>query len=210
MASLNDFGLPGTHSGILHPKMSNQFMVRFAMTLPAGAEPDPALERALEVFSSQVCEVSMPVRKFNAHAATAPRGPARGDAANIIVDGALTLRLQDDKANIVTHAVEQLIKHTPASSLEIAVSKLDGNDGILETFYFGAELLTVVYSTLDYAAGSWRHRGVIEDRAQLDAAHMPHTLHLSLSSARGNDEAAQYQTLAFKVRYAQHQYRKPA
>lgn len=208
MATLGPFGVPTGSAGILHPKLSNKFRVTFAVGARDGE--DPASVKALMDFLSMQCvAVELPEQLFTTAGVGVKRGPVRKHMKNISVKGDLLVRLQDDVTNGIAAAIDLLADHQ--DDVEVAVMKLDGDEGILEAYAFGKlQLFSMKHSTLDYAAGHTTINGQITDNRDLDERSSPHRLEVGLHLSAPGEGAVQEKTLTFKVGYAQHGHFTPS
>lgn len=150
MSTLSDFGIPGVCSGILHPKQSNRFSVRWNAVLPSHLSEQEINEaRALfRGLSMQVVSVDLPIETFEP--LTAKMGVPE-NFQQVQHDAVASFVLEDDITNVVTRAIDLLAK---CASITALVMKLDGDEHVLESHILaGIRLQTLAHGALNYATG---------------------------------------------------------
>jgi hypothetical protein len=159
MTMKNDWESIDASSGILRPKLSNKFMVYTSVTMPANSKVSGDQANALiRGISSQAVSVELPTELF-----TAPhvRGPLKENFIPIAFTGLLKLTLEDDITNVASRAVEFLAS---ASSIQVLVMKVDGNEHAVEAFLFGGvQLLSYSHGSLSYETGRAIYRALVSD-----------------------------------------------
>lgn len=67
MSTINDFGIPGVGSGILHPKHKNRWRVTFA-NMGGGADSQPVSMQAVTVTRPKVSFEEIELHRYNSRA----------------------------------------------------------------------------------------------------------------------------------------------
>lgn len=138
--------IPGTMTGILHPKVSNRFRVLFTVTALVD-EDHEQIAQAMTFLTMQTIAVGIPEELHQGQISAT--GPARKHLQSISTKGDLTLILEDDVSHAAVRALEYLKNRTDTT---IEIQKLDGNEGVVEVYLFGrCRLLSQQHSPLDYS-----------------------------------------------------------
>lgn len=160
MSTINDIGIPGVGTGILHPKQKNRWRVTFA-NLGSGTDSQP--------LSMQAITASRPTLTFDE--VQLDRYTSRAYVAGKYTWEPMKLTLQDDvtsSASAVIQAqqqAQQWITGAEGQWLAAAgegslykfvtyLAMLDGNDQVIETWTVeGCWIKEAIYGDLDYKDG---------------------------------------------------------
>jgi hypothetical protein len=160
MATINDIGIPGVGSGILHPKHQNRWRVTFA-NMGGGADSQPISMQAITVGRPKITFAEVELHRYNSVAYVA--GKHTWDP--------MTLTLQDDISGAASAVLQAQLQKQQwligaegqwlATASEGSLYKfvtyldmLDGNDQVVEKWTVeGCYLKEVAYGDLDYAKG---------------------------------------------------------
>lgn len=160
MSTINDIGIPGVGTGILHPKQKNRWRITFA-NLGGGADSQP--------LSMQATTVTRPVVSFEE--IQLDRYVSRAFIAGKYTFEPMTLSFEDDVSGSASRVIqEQLQKQqwlTGAEGQWLAAAgegslykfvtyldMLDGNEQVIEKWTVeGCWFSQVDYTDLDMAAG---------------------------------------------------------
>lgn len=160
MATINDIGIPGIGTGILHPKHKNRWRVTFA-NMGGGADSQPVSMQAITVTRPKVQFEEITLHRYNSISYIA--GKHSWDP--------ITLTLQDDVTGTASAVVQAQLQKQQwligaegqwlAASGEGSLYKfvtyldlLDGNDQVVEKWTIeGCHLNSVGYDQLDYSVG---------------------------------------------------------
>lgn len=160
MATINDIGIPGIGTGILHPKHKNRWRVTFA-NMGGGADSQPVSMQAITVTRPKVQFEEITLHRYNSISYIA--GKHSWDP--------ITLTLQDDVTGTASAVVQAQLQKQQwligaegqwlAASGEGSLYKfvtyldlLDGNDQVVEKWTVeGCHLNSVGYDQLDYSVG---------------------------------------------------------
>lgn len=160
MSTINDFGIPGVGSGILHPKHKNRWRATFA-NLGGGADSQP--------ISMQVITMTRPTLSFDE--VQLDRYNSRAWVAGKHTWDELKMTLEDDVTGTATKVLQSQLQKQQwligaegqwlAASGEGSLYKfvtyldmLDGNEQPIETWtYEGCWLKNTNWGDLDYSTG---------------------------------------------------------
>lgn len=160
MATINDIGIPGVGSGILHPKQKNRWRVTFA-NLAGGTDSQP--------LSLQAVTVTRPV--FSFEEIQLDRYTARAFIAGKYTFEPMTISFQDDVTGLASQVLQDQVQQQQfligaegqflAAAGEGSLYKfvtyldmLDGNDQQIERWTVeGCFISNIDYTDLDYASG---------------------------------------------------------
>jgi hypothetical protein len=160
MATINDIGIPGVGSGILHPKHKNRWRVTFA-NMGGGTDSQPLSMQAITVNRPKVTFEEITLHRYNSIAYVA--GKHSWDP--------LTLTVQDDVTGSASAVVQAQLQKQQwligaegqwlAAASEGSFYKfvtyldmLDGNDQVIEKWTVeGCHLNAVSFGDLDYSVG---------------------------------------------------------
>lgn len=155
MSTVSETGVPSVGTGILQPKMSHRFMVRFSVR-PNEGEDIPEALRLLGVLSKQVQTVTLPIEQFDVKVRT-ETGQHKLGFAKYEISSALEVQLQDDIAGDLGLAIN-LLARSPA--VHALIMLMDGNDRVLEAHHFERMVLkSLVRSKLTYYGRSGKSFG---------------------------------------------------
>lgn len=160
MATINDIGIPGVGSGILHPKAKNRWRVTFA-NMAGGTDSQP--------LSLQAVTVTRPVLTFDE--VQLDRYTARAWVAGKYTFEPMTISFEDDVTGLASQVLQdqlqqqqfligaegQFLAAAGEGSLYKFVTyldQLDGNDQQIERWTVeGCWIQNIDYTDLDYATG---------------------------------------------------------
>lgn len=158
MATINDIGIPGVGSGILHPKQKNKWRVTFA-NMGGGTDSQP--------LSIQAVTVTRPVLTFDE--VQLDRYTARAWVAGKYTFEPMTVSFEDDITGLASQVIQEQLQTQQfligaegqflAAAGEGSIYKfvtyldqLDGNDQQVERWTVeGCWFQNVDYTDLDYA-----------------------------------------------------------
>lgn len=144
-AKTTDPVIPGTMSGILHPKVSNRFRVLYSVPAREGEDHDQ-IAQAMRFLTMQTIAVGIPLQVYNSTMRQSQSD--RPYLKPIAMNGDLTIILEDDVGHAAVRALEYLMHRD--STIEI--QKLDGNEGVLEVYLFGkCGVTSQQHTPLDYS-----------------------------------------------------------
>lgn len=159
MATINDIGIPGVGTGILHPRQKNRWRVTFA-NLGGGVDSQPLSLQAVTVSRPQVTFDEVQLDRYN----------SRAWVAGKYTFEPITIAFEDDVTGAASRVIqEQLTKQqwlTGAQGPWLAAAgegslykfvtyldMLDGNDQVTEKWTVeGCWFQQIDYTDLDYAA----------------------------------------------------------
>lgn len=159
MAKLNEHAIFKVGSGILHPKISNQFNVLFhgALAENSSISPEEA-EALLRGLTMQTVSVDLPDQIFKPLQKSV--APVNGFEL-LNHEGDLVITIEDDVTHVAVRALDML---RSLKSLRILVNKLDGNDHVLESYLFsGIMFKKLGHGALNYATGRAIYRTLTLD-----------------------------------------------
>jgi len=137
MTSIKHFGIPGFGSGILQPKLSRNFRVRF---LDTDGNPLPYSEH----LSKQVTTTD-PIPVWTLRSRTSQWGTLVGQEEFTIV-------FEDDVQDLVASS---LLKLQQELTFTVAIDYLDGNDTVIRTISLTtANVEKLLFDSLSYASKS--------------------------------------------------------
>lgn len=159
MSTINDIGIPGVGSGILHPKHKNRWRVTFA-NMGGGVDSQPVSMQAITVSRPKLTFEKVALHRYNSVSYVA--GKHTWDP--------MSLTLQDDVTGSATTIVQAQLQKQQwligaegqwlAAAGEGSLYKfvtyldmLDGNDQVVEKWTVeGCWIENVDYSELDYSS----------------------------------------------------------
>lgn len=159
MSTINDIGIPGVGSGILHPKHKNRWRVTFA-NMGGGTDSQPVSMQAVTINRPKLTFEKVTLHRYNSVSYVA--GKHSWDP--------MALTLQDDVSGTATTVIQAQLQKQQwligaegqwlAAAGEGSLYKfvtyldmLDGNDQVIEKWTVeGCWLENVDYSDLDYSA----------------------------------------------------------
>lgn len=159
MSTINDIGIPGVGTGILHPKHRNRWRVTFA-NMGGGADSQPVSMQAVTINRPKLNFEKIPLHRYNSVAYVA--GKHTWDP--------MPLTLQDDVTGTATTVIQaQLQKQQWLIGAEgqwlaaagegsqykfvTYLDMLDGNDKVIEKWTIeGCWIESADWSELDYSS----------------------------------------------------------
>lgn len=159
MSTINDFGIPGVGSGILHPKHKNRWRVTFA-NMGGGADSQPLSMQAVTVSRPKVTFEEIELHRYNSRAWVAGKHNWEPMALTIEDDvtgtASSVIQAQLQKQQWLIGAEGQWLAAAGEGSLYKFVTyldMLDGNDQVVEKWTVeGCFLAGADYGDLDYSA----------------------------------------------------------
>lgn len=157
MSTINDIGIPGVGSGILHPKQQNRWRVTFA-NIGGGADSQPLSMQAIRITRPKLNFQKIELHRYNSISYIA--GKHSWDPSSIT--------LQDDVSGSASQVVQAQLQKQQwligaegqwlAAAGEASLYKfvtyldmLDGNDQVIEKWTMeGCYIENADYSELDY------------------------------------------------------------
>ena len=159
MSTINDFGIPGVGSGILHPKHKNRWRVTFA-NMGGGADSQPVSMQAVTVTRPKLSFEEIELHRYNSRAWVA--GKHNWEAMQLTVEDDVTstastvVQAQLQKQQWLIGAEGQWLAAAGEGSLYKFVTyldMLDGNDQVIEKWTVeGCFIQNADYGDLDYGA----------------------------------------------------------
>ncbi len=161
MATINDFGIPGVGTGILHPKMKNLWRVTFA-NMGGGADSQPLSMQAVNVTRPNLSFEEVELHRYNSRAFVA--GKHMWEPC--------TITFEDDVTGTASAVIQEQLQaqqwligaegpwlgRGEEGSLYKFVTYLDlldGKEEVIEKWTLeGCFLQTVDYTDLDYTDNS--------------------------------------------------------
>lgn len=159
MATINDFGIPGVGSGILHPKHKNRWRVTFA-NMGGGADSQPVSMQAVTATRPKLSFEEMELHRYNSRAWVAGKHSWEPMALTIEDDitstASTVIQAQLQKQQWLIGAEGQWLAAAGEGSLYKFVTYLDmmdGNDQVVEKWTVeGCFIQAADYGDLDYSA----------------------------------------------------------
>lgn len=160
MSTINDFGIPGVGSGILHPRQKNRFRVTFA-NFGGGANTQPVSMQVIQVNRPKVNFERIALHRYNSVSYIAGKHSWEPIALTIQDDviGAAseTVKAQFQKQQWLIGAEGQWLAAAGEGSLYKFVTyidALDGNDQVTEKWTLeGCWLENADYGEWQYESG---------------------------------------------------------
>lgn len=159
MSTINDFGIPGVGSGILHPKHKDRWRVTFA-GLGGGADSQPISMQAISITRPKLTFEEIELHRYNSRAWVA--GKHNWNALTLVLEDDVTssastvLQTQLQKQKWLIGAEGQWLAAAGEGSLYKFVTyldMLDGNDVVIEKWTVeGCFLQDVDYGEVNYTA----------------------------------------------------------
>lgn len=160
MSTINDIGIPGVGSGILHPKQRNRWRVTFA-NLGGGADSQPLSMQAITASRPSLKFDEVQLDRYNSRAYIA--GKHTWEAMKLTVQDDVTssasaiIQAQQQKQQWLIGAEGQWLAAAGEGSLYKFVtylSQLDGNDQVIETWTMeGCWIMEANWGENDYKDG---------------------------------------------------------
>jgi hypothetical protein len=160
MSTINNIGIPGVGTGVLHPKQRNRWRVTFA-NMGGGVGSNPLSMQATTISRPTLDFNEVPLHRYNSIAYIAGKHTF----------GDLTLTVEDDVTSSASAVIqEQLQKQQWLIGAEgqwlaaagegslykfvTYLDQLDGNDQVIERWvYEGCFIKSSNYNDLDYSSG---------------------------------------------------------
>lgn len=159
MATINDYGIPGVGSGILHPKHKNRWRVTFA-NMGGGADSQPVSMQAVTITRPKITFDEIELHRYNSRAWVA--GKHNWDPMTLTIEDDVTgtassvVQAQLQKQQWLIGAEGQWLAAAGEGSLYKFVTyldQLDGNDQVIEKWTVeGCFIQNADYGDLDYSA----------------------------------------------------------
>ena len=159
MSTINDFGIPGVGSGILHPKHKNRWRVTFA-NMGGGADSQPVSMQAVTVTRPKITFDEIELHRYNSRAWVA--GKHNWEPMSLTLEDDVTgtassvIQTQLQKQQWLIGAEGQWLAAAGEGSLYKFVTyldMLDGNDQVIEKWTVeGCFIQNADYGDLDYSA----------------------------------------------------------
>lgn len=161
MATINDFGIPGVGTGILHPKMKNLWRVTFA-NLGGGIDSQPMSMQAVTISRPSLTFEKIELNRYNSKSFVA--GKHTFETMNLV--------LEDDLSGTATKVVQEQIskqqwligaqgpwlgKGEEGSLYKFVtyLDQMDGKETVVEKWIVeGCWIETSDYTDLDYSDSS--------------------------------------------------------
>lgn len=160
MSTINDIGIPGIGTGILHPRHKNRWRVTFA-NMGGGADSQPVSMQAITITRPKVQFEEIVLHRYNSISYIA--GKHSWDPITLTVQDDVTgtasavIQAQLQKQQWLIGAEGQWLAAAGEGSLYKFVTyldALDGNDQVVEKWTIeGCHLNSVGYDSYDYAVG---------------------------------------------------------
>lgn len=160
MATINDFGIPGVGTGILHPKMKHKFRVTFA-NMGGGVDSQPLSMQAVTVSRPVLSFEEVELHRYNSRAWVA--GKHNWEPINVTFEDDVSstatsvIQAQVQQQQFLIGAEGQWLAAAGEGSLYKFVTyldMLDGNEQVIERWTLeGCWLMNIDYTELDYSDG---------------------------------------------------------
>lgn len=160
MSTINDFGIPGVGSGILHPRQKNRFRVTFA-NFGGGADAQPVSMQVIQAARPKIQHEKIALHRYNSVAYIA--GKHSWEPVSVVLQDDVTgsasevIKAQEQKQQWLIGAEGQWLAAAGEGSLYKFVTyidALDGNDQVTETWTLeGCWLENVDYGEWAYESG---------------------------------------------------------
>lgn len=159
MSTINDIGIPGVGSGILHPKQRNRWRVTFA-NMGGGTDSQPVSMQAVTISRPKLTFSKVELHRYNSVSYVA--GKHSWDPMPLTVQDDVTgsasqvIQAQLQKQQWLIGAEGQWLAASGEGSIYKFVTyleMLDGNDQVIERWTVeGCWLETVDWAELDYSS----------------------------------------------------------
>lgn len=159
MATINDFGIPGVGSGILHPKHKDRWRVTFA-NLGGGVDSQPVSMQARSVVRPNLTFEEIELHRYNSRSWVA--GKHSWNEMEIVLEDDVTstastvVQAQLQKQKWLIGAEGQWLAAAGEGSLYKFVTyldMLDGNEQVIEKWTVeGCWIKSADYGNVDYTA----------------------------------------------------------
>jgi hypothetical protein len=160
VSTINDIGIPGIGTGILHPKHKNRWRVTFA-NMGGGADSQPVSMQAITFTRPKLTHEKITLHRYNSISYIAGKHswePFSLVLQDDVLGSASTIvQAQEQKQQWLIGAEGQWLAAAGEGSLYKFVTyldMLDGNDQVIEKWTMeGCWIENVDYSELDYSSG---------------------------------------------------------
>lgn len=160
MSTINDIGIPGVGSGILHPKHKNRWRVTFA-NMGGGTDSQPVSMQAVTVARPKLTFEEIVLHRYNSISYIAGKHSWEAMALTLQDDvtgtASAVIQAQLQKQQFLIGAEGQWLAAAGEGSLYKFVTyldMLDGNDQVIEKWTVeGCYLASTNWGDLDYAVG---------------------------------------------------------
>lgn len=160
MSTINDIGIPGVGSGILHPKQKNRWRVTFA-NMGGGTDSQPVSMQAIVISRPKLTFEKVNLHRYNSIAYIAGKhswAPLAMTVQDDVTGTASTvIQAQLQKQQWLIGAEGQFLAAAGEGSLYkfvTYIAQLDGNQQVIETWTIeGCYIDDASYDTLDYSVG---------------------------------------------------------
>lgn len=160
MSTINDFGIPGVGTGILHPKQQNRWRATFA-NMGQGTDSQPVSAQVVKMQRPKLSFDQVELHRYNSTSYVA--GKHKWDPVTLTVEDDVTgtaagaIRDQLQSQQWLVGAEGPWLAAAGEGSLYKFVTyleQLDGNDTVIETWTIeGCWFLDVAWGELDYSTG---------------------------------------------------------
>lgn len=160
MSTINDIGIPGVGSGILHPKQKNRWRVTFA-NMGGGTDSQPVSMQAISIERPKLTFAKVDLHRYNSVSYIASKHS--WDPVTLVIQDDVTgtastvIQAQLQKQQWLIGAQGQWLAAAGEGSLYkfvAYVDTLDGNDQVIETWtHEGCWIETINWDTLEYNTG---------------------------------------------------------
>jgi hypothetical protein len=156
VSTINDIGIPGIGTGILHPKHKNRWRVTFA-NMGGGADSQPVSMQAITFTRPKLTHEKITLHRYNSISYIAGKHswePFSLVLQDDVLGSASTIvQAQEQKQQWLIGAEGQWLAAAGEGSL-YKFDMLDGNDQVIEKWTMeGCWIENVDYSELDYSSG---------------------------------------------------------
>jgi hypothetical protein len=160
MSTINDIGIPGVGTGILHPMQKNRWRITFA-NFGGGTDSQPVSMQAIKVNKPHLKHAKVELHRYNSIAYIA--GKHSWEPLQLVLQSdvtgtaAMAIQAQEQKQQWLIGAEGQWLAAAGEGSLYKFVTyidQLDGNDQVIEKWTVeGCWLDDVNWGDLDYSTG---------------------------------------------------------
>jgi hypothetical protein len=160
VSTINDIGIPGIGSGILHPKHKNRWRVTFA-NMGGGTDSQPVSMQAITINRPKLTHEKITLHRYNSVAYVAAKHSWEAMALTLQDDvlgtASTVIQAQEQKQQWLIGAEGQWLAAAGEGSLYKFVTyldMLDGNEQVIEKWTMeGCWIENVDYGELDYSTG---------------------------------------------------------
>ena len=160
MSTINDFGIPGVGTGILHPMQKNRWRITFA-NMGGGVNSQPVSMQATKTTKPKLKHEKVALHRYNSVAYIAAKHSWETLKLTVQSDvtgtAATVLQAQEQKQQWLIGAQGQWLAAAGEGSLYKFVAyldTLDGNDQVTETWtYEGCWIESIDWGELTYENG---------------------------------------------------------